>query len=92
MSTLHEDFRRFVCQTSPEPMGIEVERAHGCVIVDKNGKEYLDFLSGIGVASIGHTHPAVVNAVKDQAERYLHAMVYGEYVQEPQVQLARATG
>jgi len=70
-------------------MGIEVERAHGCVIVDKNGKEYLDFLSGIGVASIGHTHPAVVHAVKEQAERYLHAMVYGEYVQEPQVRLAR---
>jgi acetylornithine/N-succinyldiaminopimelate aminotransferase len=89
MSILYDDFRHFVCQTSPEPMGIEVERAHGCVIVDKNGKEYLDFLSGIGVASIGHTHPAVVHAVKEQAERYLHAMVYGEYVQEPQVRLAR---
>jgi acetylornithine/N-succinyldiaminopimelate aminotransferase len=89
MNTLREDFRRFICQTSPEPMGIEVERAHGCVIVDKQGKEYLDFLSGIGVASIGHTHPAVVHAVKEQAERYLHAMVYGEYVQEPQVQLAQ---
>ena len=89
MSILREDFLRYVCQTSPEPMGIEVERAHGCVIVDKNGKEYLDFLSGIGVASIGHTHPAVVHAIKEQAERYLHAMVYGEYVQEPQVRLAR---
>jgi acetylornithine/N-succinyldiaminopimelate aminotransferase len=89
MSIPREDFLRYVCQTSPEPMGIEVERAHGCVIVDKNGKEYLDFLSGIGVASIGHTHPAVVHAVKEQAERYLHAMVYGEYVQEPQVRLAR---
>ena len=89
MSILYDDFRHFVCQTSPEPMGIEVERAHGCLVVDKNGKEYLDFLSGIGVASIGHTHPAVVHAVKEQAERYLHAMVYGEYVQEPQVRLAR---
>jgi acetylornithine/N-succinyldiaminopimelate aminotransferase len=89
MSIPREDFLRYVCQTSPEPMGIEVERAHGCVIVDKNGKEYLDFLSGIGVASIGHTHPAVVHAVKEQAERYLHAMVYGEYVQEPQIRLAR---
>lgn len=89
MSMLREAFRRFVCQTSPEPMGIEVERAHGCIIVDKSGKEYLDFLSGIGVAGIGHTHPAVVHAVKEQAERYLHAMVYGEYVQEPQVRLAQ---
>jgi acetylornithine/succinyldiaminopimelate/putrescine aminotransferase len=89
MTTLREDFLRFVCQTSTEPMGIEITRAHGCVVVEKNGREYLDLLSGIGVASLGHTHPAVVQAVKDQAERYLHAMVYGEYIQEPQVQLAR---
>ncbi|MBM4254312.1 MAG: aspartate aminotransferase family protein [Deltaproteobacteria bacterium] len=89
MPTSREAFFRYVCQTSPEPMGIEVARAHGCVVVDKNGTEYLDFLSGIGVASIGHTHPAVINAIKEQAERYLHAMVYGEYVQEPQVRLAQ---
>jgi acetylornithine/succinyldiaminopimelate/putrescine aminotransferase len=89
MPTLRDDFFRFVCQTSPEPLGIEVERAHGCVVVDKSGKEYLDLLAGIGVASLGHTHPAVVQAVKNQAERYLHAMVYGEYIQVPQVRLAR---
>jgi acetylornithine/succinyldiaminopimelate/putrescine aminotransferase len=89
MTTNRDDFFRFVCQTSPEPMGIEVARAHGCVIMDKTGKEYLDFLSGIGVASLGHTHPVVVQAVKAQAERYLHTMVYGEYIQEPQVHLAR---
>jgi len=89
MPTLRDDFFHFVCQTSPEPLGIEVERAHGCIVVDKNGKEYLDLLSGIGVASLGHAHPAVVQAVKNQAERYLHTMVYGEYVQEPQVRLAR---
>lgn len=89
MTTNHDDFLRFVAQTSPEPMGIEVAHAQGCVIMDKAGKEYLDFLSGIGVASLGHTHPVVVQAVKAQAERYLHTMVYGEYVQEPQVHLAR---
>jgi len=89
MTTLRDDFLRFVCQTSPEPLGIEVERAHGCVVVDKNGREYLDLLSGIGVANLGHAHPVVVQAIKDQAERYLHAMVYGEYIQEPQVRLAR---
>jgi acetylornithine/succinyldiaminopimelate/putrescine aminotransferase len=89
MTTVREDFFRFVCQTSPEPMGIEVDYAHGCVVVDKAGKEYLDFLSGIGVASLGHTHPVVVQAVKSQVERYLHTMVYGEYIQEPQVHLAR---
>jgi acetylornithine/succinyldiaminopimelate/putrescine aminotransferase len=70
-------------------MGIEIDRAHGCVVVDKSGKEYLDFLSGIGVTSIGHTNPVVFQAIKTQVERYLHAMVYGEYVQEPQVRLAR---
>jgi len=86
---LRDEFLRFVCQTSSEPMGIEVERAHGCVVVDKSGKTYLDFLSGIGVASLGHTHPAVVSAITQQAQRYLHAMVYGEYIQEPQVGLAR---
>jgi acetylornithine/N-succinyldiaminopimelate aminotransferase len=89
MTALRDDFFRFVCQTSPEPIGIEVERAHGCVVVDKSGKAYLDLLSGIGVASLGHTHVAVVQAIKDQADRYLHAMVYGEYIQEPQARLAR---
>ncbi|HXG21492.1 MAG TPA: aspartate aminotransferase family protein [Methylomirabilota bacterium] len=88
MSALRDDFFRFVAQTSPEPIGIEVERAHGCIIVDKRGQEYLDLLSGIGVASLGHAHPEVVQAIKDQADRYLHTMVYGEYIQEPQVRLA----
>ena len=76
MSSLRDDFLRFVCQTSPEPMGIEVASASGCVVLDTDGREYLDLLSGIGVASIGHAHPAVVRAVQDQAARYLHTMVY----------------
>ena len=88
MSALRDDFFRFVAQTSSAPMGIEVARAQGCRIIDVNGREYLDLISGIGVASLGHAHPAVVEAVKDQADRYLHAMVYGEYIQEPQVRLA----
>ena len=88
MPALREDFFRFVCQTSPEPLGVEVARAHGCVVVDTGGREYLDLLSGIGVAGLGHTHPAVVQAVRAQADRYLHTMVYGEYIQEPQVRLA----
>ena len=70
-------------------MGIEVASARGCVVLDTSGREYLDLLSGIGVASIGHAHPAVIRAVQDQAARYLHTMVYGEYIQEPQVRLAR---
>ena len=87
--TYAADFLRYVSQTSPEPMGLEVARSHGCRVTDTSGKEYLDLLSGIGVTGIGHTHPAVVQAVQAQAERYLHAMVYGEYIQQPQVDLAR---
>jgi len=70
-------------------MGIEVDRAEGCVITDRSGKTYLDFISGIGVANIGHAHPAVVKAITDQAARYLHVMVYGEFIQETQVRLAK---
>jgi acetylornithine/succinyldiaminopimelate/putrescine aminotransferase len=82
-------FLRYICQTSSEPMGIEVDRAEGCWITDRSGKRYLDFISGIGVASIGHSNPAVVKAIADQAARYLHVMVYGEFIQEPQVRLAK---
>ncbi len=89
MASLRDDFLRYVSQTSPAPMGVEVAHSHGCVVVDTSGREYLDLLSGIGVTGIGHTHPAVVQAVQAQAEQYLHAMVYGEYIQQPQVDLAR---
>lgn len=71
-------------------MGIEVERALGCTITDTQGKEYLDFISGISVANMGHSHPRIVQAVQEQAARYMHTMVYGEHIQSPQVQLASA--
>jgi len=69
-------------------MGLEIDHAHGLTLTTKDGRNYLDFISGIGVANIGHTHPAIVKAIKEQAEKYLHVMVYGEYVQEAQVDLA----
>ncbi len=81
-------FRRHVCQTSPAPLGIRVARAAGSSVWDASGREYLDLLAGMGVANIGHTHPAVVEAVRAQAERHLHVMVYGELIQETQVRLA----
>ena len=81
-------FLRHVCQTSDGPMGLVVARAHGATIVDVEGREYLDLLGGMGVANVGHTHPEVVAAVRAQAERHLHVMVYGELVQETQVRLA----
>jgi acetylornithine/N-succinyldiaminopimelate aminotransferase len=81
-------FLRHVCQTSDGPMGLVVARAHGATVVDAEGRVYLDLLGGMGVANVGHAHPDVVAAVRAQAERHLHVMVYGEFVQEAQVRLA----
>jgi acetylornithine/succinyldiaminopimelate/putrescine aminotransferase len=81
-------FLRHVCQTSDTPMALDVVRAAGATVWDRDGRTYLDLLAGMGVANVGHAHPEVVAAVRAQAERHLHVMVYGEYVQEPQVRLA----
>ncbi|HVN84893.1 MAG TPA: aspartate aminotransferase family protein [Candidatus Binatia bacterium] len=86
---LRTAFFRHVCQTSPEPLGLVVARAAGATVWDAHGRAYLDLLSGIGVANVGHCHPDVVRAVQEQAARYLHVMVYGEAIQAPQVELAR---
>jgi len=86
---LREAFLRHVCQTSEQPLGIVVKRAQGATIWDDAGRAYLDLLAGMGVANVGHTHPDVVRAIGEQIERYLHVSVYGEMVQQPQVQLAR---
>lgn len=87
-TTLRDRFLRHVCQTSPDPLGIEVVSAEGPWVRDRAGRQYLDLLSGIGVATIGHRHPEVVRAVHEQANRYLHVTVYGEGILEPQVRLA----
>ena len=85
---LHALFLRHVCQTSSSPLGVVVTRAAGSTVWDASGRAYLDLLAGMGVANVGHTHPEVVAAVRAQAERYLHVLVYGELVLEPQVRLA----
>lgn len=69
---------------------LEVERAEGVYIYNKEGKAYLDLISGIGVSNVGHRHPAVLKAVHDQLDKYMHVMVYGEFIQAPQVELAQA--
>ena len=71
-------------------MGISIEKAEGCIIYSTDGREYLDCISGISVASLGHSHPRIVEAVQEQAASYMHTIVYGEHVQGPQVRLARA--
>jgi len=83
-----EWFKKYLCQTSPDPIGLEVASAEGCTITDASGRRYLDFISGIGVANVGHRHPAVLAAIRAQLDRYLHVMVYGEYLQAPQIELA----
>lgn len=85
---LKETFYNHIAQTSDTPMGMEVDRAEGPFIYSTDGNRYVDFISGIGVSSLGHRHPAVVDAVRRQVDRHLHVMVYGEFIQEPQARYA----
>lgn len=87
--TQRELFLRHVAQTSPAPMGLEIVKAEGCRLTDASGKEYLDIIGGISVANLGHRHPKVLQAIRNQLDAYLHIMVYGEFVETPQVQYAK---
>ncbi|MAP53403.1 aspartate aminotransferase family protein [Altibacter sp.] len=84
-----EDFISYQAQTTPHPLAMEVSHAKGSYIFDRSGKRYLDFVAGVSACSLGHCHPRVVNAVKEQLDRYMHVMVYGEYIQSPAVALAK---
>lgn len=83
-------FLNHLGQTSSFPLLLEIERAEGLYMYDKDNKAYLDLISGIGVSSIGHRHPEIVTAIKKQVDKHLHVMVYGELVTSPQSQLAQA--
>jgi putrescine aminotransferase len=83
-------FQGFLGQTSAFPMALEVERATGIYLYGPDGKKYIDLISGIAVSALGHNHPKIVEAVQEQAARHMHVMVYGEFVQGPQVKLAKA--
>lgn len=84
-----ELFYQHIAQTSTAPMALEIEKASGCVLTGKNKKKYLDLIGGISVANIGHRHPKVIAAIKKQLNAYLHIMVYGEFIETPQVQFAQ---
>ena len=86
--TLRQRFLQHVAQTSEAPLAIETSHASGVYIHTKEGKKLLDLISGISVSSLGHSHPDIVKAVQEQAEKYMHLMVYGEFVEKPQVELA----
>src|SRR6476659_7619522 len=76
-------------QTSDFPRLLEVDKAEGCYLIDPSGKKYLDLVSGFAVSNLGHRHPKVIEAIKNQLDKYLHVTVYGEYVQAPQVLFAK---
>ncbi len=84
-----EDFFNYQAQTTPHPLALRIAHAKGSYIFDTENKAYLDFVAGVSACSLGHCHPKVVSAIKNQAEHYLHVMVYGEYIQKPAVELAQ---
>ncbi|GMQ83238.1 MAG: aspartate aminotransferase family protein [Rhodothermia bacterium] len=85
---MNESLSRHIAWTSDHPIGLTVERADGPFLYLDDGRRIIDLISGIAVSSIGHRHPRVIEAIETQIQRYLHVMVYGEFVQDPQVRLA----
>ncbi|WP_159021308.1 aspartate aminotransferase family protein [Formosa sp. L2A11] len=85
---MKDEFFKYQAQTSPFPLAMEISHAKGSYIYDTKNKAYLDFVAGVSACSLGHCHPKVINAIKDQLEKYLHVMVYGEYIQKPAVDVA----
>ena len=86
---MNKDFLRYQAPTSLYPLGLEVQRAKGSYIYDKDGKAYLDLVSGVSACTLGHCHPRVVKAIQQQAEQYMHTMVYGEYSQAPAIEFCK---
>ena len=89
MPSNKEIFLRHLGQTSPAPLGIEIEKAEGVKMYGKDGKTYIDLVSGVSVSNLGHHHPQIIEAIKKQVDKYMHLMVYGEIVQSPQVNFAK---
>lgn len=86
---MKQDFLQYQAQTSPHPLALGVSHAKGSYIYTEEGKKHLDFVAGVSACTLGHCHPRVVKAVQEQAEKYLHVMVYGEYAQGPAVELCK---
>lgn len=83
------DFFKYQAQTSPHPLAMEISRAEGSYIYDTNNKAYLDFVAGVSSCPLGHSHPKTIHAIKQQLDKYMHVMVYGEYIQKPAVELTK---
>ncbi|KAB1159963.1 aspartate aminotransferase family protein [Tenacibaculum aiptasiae] len=87
---MKSDFLKYQGQTTPHPLAIEISKAEGSYIYDSNGKKMLDFVAGVSANSLGHSHPKVTQAIKNQLDSYTHVMVYGEFIQKPQLDLCKA--
>ena len=81
-------FKKLIAQTSDSPISLEISHANGVFLYTTDGKRFLDFISGIAVSSLGHNHPKVIKALHEQIDKHLHVMVYGEFVQKPQIEFA----
>ena len=88
MTNAKDIFKKHQAQTFPFPSCLEIASAKGSYITDVNGKQYLDFVAGVSANTLGHSNPIIINAVKEQLDKYTHVMVYGEYIQSPQYKLA----
>lgn len=86
---MQTDFKKFQAQTTPHPLGLEVDYAKGSYIYTTDGEAHLDFVAGVSACGLGHSNPKIISAIKDQLDRYMHVMVYGEYVQKPAVEFAK---
>ncbi|WP_394970855.1 aspartate aminotransferase family protein [uncultured Croceitalea sp.] len=82
---MEKDFFKYQAQTTPHPLALKISHAKGSYIYDVDGNAHLDFVAGVSACSLGHCHPKVVEAIRQQTESYMHVMVYGEYIQEPAV-------
>ena len=86
---MRSDFFKYQAQTTTHPLAMTISHANGSYVYDTNQKAYLDFVAGVSATPLGHNHPKVIKAIKVQLDKYLHVMVYGEYIQEPAVELCK---
>lgn len=86
---MKKDFLKYQAQTSPHPLALEISSAKGSYIYDSSNNAYLDFIAGVSANTLGHNHPKISNAIKDQVDEFTHVMVYGEFIQQPQVELCK---
>ncbi len=86
---MDKDFFKYQAQTTPHPLALEISHAKGSYIYDSSGNAHLDFVAGVSACGLGHSHPSIVEAIQKQAGKYLHVMVYGEYIQQPAVQFTK---